>query len=67
MTRQMGLKKGSKLSIEIENGRIVITPATPAKMTRAERYARIIADLEKHGPIEEINWGPDVGHEIVEW
>ncbi|MDX2095376.1 MAG: AbrB/MazE/SpoVT family DNA-binding domain-containing protein [Alphaproteobacteria bacterium] len=65
MVREMGLKKGSKADITLENGRLIIVPSQK-KISRAERLARLIASYEALGPDEEIDWGPDVGNEIVE-
>lgn len=66
IVKQAGFEPGTRMDIGLENGRLVLTPR-PVKMSRAERYARIIADLEKYGPDEDrVEWGPDVGNEIVE-
>jgi antitoxin component of MazEF toxin-antitoxin module len=66
LVRQSGLLVGAKADIQFKDGSIIITPERK-KMSRAERYARIIADLEKYGPDEDrVEWGPDVGNEIVE-
>lgn len=65
MVRQSGLTLGTKAEMIFEDGWIKIKPIKQ-KMSRAERYARIIASVEAIGPDEEIDWGPDVGNEIFE-
>lgn len=65
LVRQSGMTVGSKMEIVFEDGALKIKPLKQ-KITRAERYARIIASIEKYGPGEEMDWGPDVGNEIIE-
>ena len=65
LLRATGLEVGSKMDIQMKDGSIVLTPHRK-KISRAERLARIIASAEAIGPDEEIDWGPDVGNEIVE-
>ena len=65
LMRQSGLKVGSKMEIVFEDGALKIKPLKQ-KITRAERLERIIASAKAIGPDEEIDWGPDVGHEIIE-
>jgi antitoxin component of MazEF toxin-antitoxin module len=65
LVQQSGIAIGTKMDIEVSEGRLILTPRKQ-KILRVERYARIIADLEKYGPDEMIDWGPDVGNEIVE-
>jgi antitoxin MazE len=65
LMRQSGLSVGQKAEVVFENGCLTIKPLKP-KISRAERYAKIIASVEAIGPDEEIDWGPDVGNEIVE-
>jgi antitoxin component of MazEF toxin-antitoxin module len=65
LMRLSGLSVGQKAEIVFENGCISIRPLKQ-KISRAERYARIIASVEAIGPDEEIDWGPDVGNEIIE-
>jgi antitoxin MazE len=61
VAERVGLQAGSRVEIEAENGRVVISPARP-------RYA--LADLLKgmtpEAMHEAFDWGPDVGREIVD-
>lgn len=65
LMRQSGLKIGSKMEIVFEDGGLRIKPLKP-KMSRVERLERLIASYKELGPVEEIDWGPDVGNEIIE-
>ncbi len=65
MAKESGLKVGSSAELTVKDGVLIITPRT--KMTRKERYQRILADLEKYGRDEWIDPGPAVGNEIAEW
>jgi antitoxin component of MazEF toxin-antitoxin module len=66
LMRELGLTIGSDIEMVIEADGLKISPVKK-KMSRAERLEWLLADLDKYGPDEEINWGPDVGNEIVEW
>lgn len=65
LVQASGITIGTKMDIEVSEGRLILTPRKQ-KMSRAERYARIIASAEAIGSDEEIDWGPDVGNEIVD-
>lgn len=65
LVRQSGLKVGSRMQIMYEDGVLKIKPLKQ-KISRAERLERIIASAKALGADEEIDWGPDVGNEIVE-
>ena len=65
MARESGLTQGTPAEITVKNGCLIIK-AKRAKMSRAERYQRILADLEKYGPDELLDWGPSVGNEVLE-
>lgn len=65
LARQMGFEKGSKASIEVKDGCMLIT--TVSKISRKERYARILASAKAIGPDTEVDWGADAGRENVEW
>lgn len=66
LLRATGLEVGSKMDIQMKDGSIVLTPLRK-KMSRKERLEWLLADLDTYGPDKEIDWGPDVGNEIVEW
>ncbi len=63
--KEAGLHVGSKIDIVVENGEVRLRAVKP-KISRAERLDRLIASYKKLGPDEEIDWGPDVGNEIIE-
>ena len=65
MMRQSGLTIGCKAEMVFEDGWIKIKPIKQ-KMSRKERLEWLLASYEKLGPDEEIDWGPDVGNEIIE-
>ncbi len=65
LVRQSGLKVGTKMEIVFEDGALKIKPIKQ-KISRAERLERLIASYKELGPDEEIDWGPDVGNEIIE-
>lgn len=63
--RQLGMSVGTKTEMIIEDGWLKMRPIKQ-KMSRAERLERLIASYKELGPDEEIDWGPDVGNEIIE-
>lgn len=65
LMREAGLSIGSKIDIVVENGELKLRALRP-KISRTERLERLIASYKKLGPDEEIDWGPDVGNEIIE-
>ncbi len=65
MAKEMGLEKGSKASLEMRDGAMVVTPTR--KISRKERFERILASAKAIGPDTEIDWGADVGNERLEW
>lgn len=67
VVKDMGVTAGSSVEITQKGNQLILTPSKPKKISRKERLARMIADLDKYGPDELLDWGPDVGREIVEW
>jgi antitoxin MazE len=61
IARQSGLRAGSRVDVEAQGDRIVISPVRP-------RY--VLADLLESITPEEMrqafDWGPDKGREVVE-
>lgn len=59
------LSAGSKVSIAIDNGRLVIEPSTRPSYTLAELLAA--SDYSKPQPAEEREWldAPAVGRELI--
>jgi antitoxin MazE len=57
---QLGLGKGSKVDVKVENGCLIIGPERKRRLTMAEL-------LEGYSPDDqpgEIDWGPPVGREV---
>jgi antitoxin component of MazEF toxin-antitoxin module len=65
LMREAGLTIGSGIDMVVEPDGLKIRPIKK-KMSRAERLEWLLASYEKLGPDEEIDWGPDVGNEIIE-
>jgi len=62
---ELGLKQGDTLDLTIENGKAVLEPARPHKIT----LAWIISEMKRLGPENEpemVDWGPDRGEEIID-
>ena len=60
--KELGLSVGQKVTLTVENGRIVLEPGRPPKVT----LAWIIAETKRLGPEnapETVDWGPDRGSE----
>jgi len=61
----LGIKEGSKVNLTIEGGRAVIEPKNPEEFT----LAWILSEMDRLGPEnapETVEWGPDVGTEIID-
>jgi antitoxin MazE len=57
--------RGSKNSVESANA-----PLRSGKSRRAERaptLEELVAEITPENRHEEIQWGPDVGKEIIDW
>lgn len=59
LANEVGLDNGSAVALTLEEGRIVVTPATPPPFTLEDLLARV-TDENRHG---EIDTGPGVGNE----
>jgi antitoxin MazE len=60
----LGVTAGSKVDLSVENGRAVIRPARPEKIT----LKWILEESDRLGlenMPETVDWGPDVGTEII--
>lgn len=61
----LGLRDGSRVILTVDKGRAVIEPAGPRVPTLRE----IVAEMDRLGSGNEpeaIEWGPDVGTEVVD-
>lgn len=65
MARENGFVLGAIADMQIEEGKLVITPRQTH--SRAQRLERMIASLETVGQAEEILAGEEVGAETVSW
>ena len=57
---QLGLGEGSQVEVKVEDGRLVVEPAWPKKMTMAELLEGFTPDNQPG----EVDWGPPVGKEV---
>jgi antitoxin MazE len=57
----LGLRAGTRVEVAAEGNRIVITPARPRY-----RLADLLQGMTPQAMREAFDWGPDLGHEIVE-
>jgi antitoxin MazE len=58
---QVGLREGTRVEIEAEGERIVISPAR-----RRYTLAELLEGMTPEAMHEAFDWGPDMGREIVE-
>lgn len=62
---ELGVKQGEVVNLIVEDGKAIIEPAKPKKIT----LAWIISEMDRLGPEnapETVEWGPDVGDEIID-
>jgi len=62
MLDELGLREGSVVDLSVENGKAVIQPKRPKKIT----LEWIISEMKRLGPENEpptVDWGPDIGSE----
>ena len=62
---ELGLKQGQRVKLTVKDGRGIIEPVRPKKIT----LEWIISETERLGPEnapETVEWGPDVGDEIID-
>lgn len=62
---ELGLKPGEKVDLTVENGKGIIQPSRPKKIT----LEWIISEMDRLGPEnapETVEWGPDRGSEIID-
>ncbi|MFZ1005475.1 MAG: AbrB/MazE/SpoVT family DNA-binding domain-containing protein [Candidatus Sulfotelmatobacter sp.] len=62
VAEQARLQEGDAILIEVSEGQIRLRPAE--RVPTLEELVAQITPENRHG---EIDWGPDVGKEIVEW
>ncbi len=62
---ELGLKQGESVNLTVQDGKAIIEPARPKKIT----LAWIISEMDRLGPDnapETVEWGPDRGDEIID-
>ena len=62
---ELGLKQGQTVELTVQDGKGIIEPARPKKIT----LAWIISEMDRLGPEnapETVDWGPDRGDEIID-
>jgi len=62
VAEQARMQEGDAILIEVLNGHIEVRPAE--RIPTLEELVAQMTPENRHG---EIDWGPDVGKEIVEW
>jgi antitoxin MazE len=62
VAEQARLREGDPILIEAIEGHIELRPAE-----RIPTLEELVAQITPENRHEEIDWGPDVGKEIVEW
>lgn len=62
---ELGLKQGDIVELSVQEGRGIIEPSRPKKIT----LEWIISEMDRLGPEnapETVEWGPDRGDEIID-
>ena len=62
---ELGLKQGQTVELTVQDGKGIIEPTRPKKIT----LAWIISEMKRLGPENEpelVDWGPDRGEEIID-
>jgi antitoxin MazE len=61
---ELGIKQGDSVQLTVKDGKAIIEPAKPKKIT----LEWIISEMKRLGPENEpelVDWGPDRGEEII--
>jgi antitoxin component of MazEF toxin-antitoxin module len=66
VANHVGLAEGAQVEIEAHHGEGVIRPLKPRLRNSLEELVAGVTPEEAHASSTEIDWGPDVGAEIVE-
>jgi antitoxin component of MazEF toxin-antitoxin module len=62
---ELGIKQGDNVELTVKDGKAIIEPAKPKKIT----LEWIISEMDRLGPEnapETVEWGPDRGDEIID-
>jgi len=66
IANRIGLADGVPVEIEERDGEVVISRTKPRLRYSLEELVTGVTPEEAHETTREIDWGPDVGREIVE-
>jgi antitoxin MazE len=66
IANRVGLSDGAQVEIEERDGEVVISRAKPRLRYSLEELVAGVTPQEAHATTAEIDWGPDVGREIIE-
>lgn len=66
VANRVGLADGARVEIEVRQGEVVISPVKRRLRYSLEELVAGVTPAEAHARSAEIDWGPDVGGEIVE-
>lgn len=62
---ELGIKQGDSVQLTVKDGKAIIEPAKPKKIT----LEWIISEMKRLGPENEpelVDWGPDRGEEMID-
>jgi len=59
--KEIGLKKGEKIRMTLDNGKIIIEPAIKSHHT----WEKMVDSIPQDSRGGEVRWGEDVGKEII--
>jgi antitoxin MazE len=68
VVKQLGLAQGMLLDVSVDGGAVKLEPAKPLLEPDPVTLAWIVAEMRRLGPENEpetVDWGPDVGSEII--
>lgn len=66
VANRVGLSDGAQVEIEARQGQVVISPIKPRLRYTLEELVVGVTPEEAHASSAEVDWGPDVGREIIE-
>jgi antitoxin MazE len=66
VANRVGLAEGAQVEIEARHGEVVISPIKPRLRYSLEELVAGVTPEEAHASSAEVDWGPDVGREIIE-
>ena len=66
IANHVGLADGVQVEIEARQGEVVISPVKRRLRYSLEELVAGVTPEEAHASSAEIDWGPDIGREIVE-